>query len=257
MGLRGRRDILDANVSYDMQRLFDPYNFDHIPEEERLKIFKQRDLPHIKHYKAAVKIFGGPPCRKRVIVAPPMETPLKHRLGLYHNVFVPPAAPVLNGSLKPLGQAVKEPTAEEKARAAEDEKVAKYKSWIGERKKLRNDLDHIGLNEEFLARKPDKTELEKRVQANFKAVRLWQPEPPTPPEVSLPPKPLPEVPTMVVPPPDGLQLLDKFLTLNRMRLMDLFLLADKDKSWSISREELLNAVTSVSHQQNVWGNILV
>ena len=246
MSPRGRRDLLDADISYDMQRLFDPYNFDHISEEDRLKLFKQRNLPHIKHYKAAVKIFGGPPRRTRAIVAPPMETPLKHRLGLYHNQFVPPAAPVLNGSLKPLGEAVKQPSAEEKAQAEEDEKVAKYKSWIGERKKLRNDLENIGLNEEFLARKPNKTELEKRVQSNFKAVRLWQPEPPTPPEVSPSPKPLPEVPTMVVPPPDGLQLLDKFLTLNRMRLMDLFLLADKDKSWSISREELLNAVSTVS-----------
>ncbi|GFR88716.1 EF-hand calcium-binding domain-containing protein 12 [Elysia marginata] len=244
MAPRGRRDILDANISYDLQRLFDPYNFDHIPKEERLKLFKQRDLPHIKHYKAAVKIFGGPPCRTRVIVAPPMETPLKHRLGLYHNVFVPPAAPVLNGSLKTLRETVKAPTAEEKAQAEDDEKVAQYKSWIGERKKLRKDLDNIGLNEEFLSRKPDKTELEKRVQANYKAVRLWQPTPPTPPEVVPTPKPLPEIPTMVVPPPDGLQLLDRFLTLNRMRLMDLFLLADKDKSWSISREELLNAVTS-------------
>ena len=246
MAPTGRRDLLDADISYDMQRLFDPYNFDHISEEDRLKLFKQRNLPHIKHYKAAVKIFGGPPRRTRAIVAPPMETPLKHRLGLYHNQFVPPAAPVLNGSLKPLGEAVKQPSAEEKAQAEEDEKVAKYKSWIGERKKLRNDLENIGLNEEFLARKPNKTELEKRVQSNFKAVRLWQPEPPTPPEASPSPKPLPEVPTMVVPPPDGLQLLDKFLTLNRMRLMDLFLLADKDKSWSISREELLNAVSTVS-----------
>lgn len=241
---RGKRDILDANISYDLQRLFDPYNFDHIPEGERLKLFKQRDLPHIKHYKAAVKIFGGPPCRTRVIVAPPMETPIKHRLGLYHDVFVPPDAPLLNGTLKPLRETVKKPTEEERTKAEEDEKIAKYKSWIGERKKLRKDLDGIGLNEEFLRRKPDKTELEKRVQANYKAVRLWQPTPPPPPEVVPSPKPLPEVPTMVVPPPDGLQLLDKFLTLNRMRLMDLFLLADKDKSWSISREELLNAVSS-------------
>ncbi|GFO23218.1 EF-hand domain-containing protein c3orf25-like protein [Plakobranchus ocellatus] len=244
MAPRGRRDILDANISFDMQRLFDPYNFDHIHEKERLKLFKQRDLPHIKHYKAAVKIFGGPPCRTRVIVAPPMETPLKHRLGLYHNVFVPPKAPVLNGSLKPLEEPTKELSVEEKLRVEEDEKVAKYKSWIGERKKLRKDLDGLGLNEDFLARKPDKTELERRVQANYKAERLWQPELPPTPQVQPTPKPLPEVPTMVVPPPDGLQLLDKFLTLNRMRLMDLFLLADKDKSWSISREELLNAVTS-------------
>ena len=77
---------------------------------------------------------------------------------------------------------------------------------------------------------------------------LWQPELPTPPEVSLAPKPLPEVPTMVVPPPDGLQTLDKFLTLDQMHLMDLFVLANKDKRWSISREELINAATSVIHQ---------
>ncbi|KAK3801616.1 hypothetical protein RRG08_047692 [Elysia crispata] len=73
-------------------------------------------------------------------------------------------------------------------------------------------------------------------------------KPSTPPEDSLPPKPLSEVPTMVVPPPDGLKRLVKFPTLDRMHLMDLFVLADKDKSWSTSREELLNAATSVIHQ---------
>ena len=74
-------DITDADVSYPLHRLFDPYNLDHVPEKDRLNKFKKRDLAHVKHYKAAVRIFGGPLSRKRVIEAPPMETPVKHYLG--------------------------------------------------------------------------------------------------------------------------------------------------------------------------------
>ncbi|XP_005093715.1 uncharacterized protein LOC101848502 [Aplysia californica] len=238
-----RENVLEADISFDLQRLFDPYNFDHIPVDQRLSLFKQRDLPHVRHYKAAVKIFGGPHRRTRAIVAPPMETPLKHRLGVYHNVFQPPGPPALNGPLRPQPEPVKEPTTEEKALMVEEEKVSKYKSWINERKKLRGDLDNLGLNENFLARKPDKTELEKRVQAKYRRDRLWKPESPPPPEVPPEPTPLPDVPSVTVPPPNGLQILDKFLVLNRMRLMDLFRLADKDKSWTVSRAEFLSAVS--------------
>ena len=245
MAPRGRRDVLEADLSFDLARLFDPYNFDHIPKNDRLGLFKQRDLPHVRHYKAAVKIFGGPPHRTRQIVAPPMETPIKHRLGLYQNVFTPPEPPSLNGPLKPPPEPVKQPTEEEKAAAEENDKFSKYKKWMAERKQLRSNLDNLGLNENFLARKPDKSELEKRVQAKYRRDRLWKPPSPPPKEITPEPTPLPDVPSLTVPPPDGLQILDKFLSLNKMRLMDLFKMADKDKSWTVSRAEFLAAVTQV------------
>lgn len=241
-----REDVLGTDISFDLKRLFDPYNFDHVPYEERLKFFKQRDLPHVKHYKAAVKIFGGPPRRTRVIEAPPMETPLKHKLGLYFNVKPPPPPPILNGSIKLPEEQVKEATKEEKAKNEELEKTANYKNWIQKRQELRGNLNSIGLNEGVLARKTDKTELEQRVEAKFKADRTKKPETPPPVEETPSPKPPPDVPTMTVPPPDGLQILDKFLSLNRMRLLDLFRISDKDKSWSLSRTEFLNAVSQVT-----------
>lgn len=88
--------LANEDISFDLERLFDPYNMDHIPVEQRLDKFRKRDLPYIKHYKAAVNIFGGPVSRKRIIIAPPMETPLKHKLGLYLNQRTFPLAPALN-----------------------------------------------------------------------------------------------------------------------------------------------------------------
>lgn len=240
-----REDLAEADISFALERLFDPYNFDHIPKNDRLKLFKQRDLPHIKHYKAAVKIFGGPPRRTRAIEAPPMETPLKHRIGLYHDYKLDPLPPTLNSSLKPPPEPVKEISSEEKEKNAEIEKTANYKSWIQKRQQLRGNLNSIGLNEAMLYRKTDKTELESRVEAKFRAERLKKPETPPPVEKPPTPKPPPDVPTVTVPPPDGLQILDRFLSLNRMRLIDLFRISDKDKSWSLSRTEFLNAVSQV------------
>lgn len=237
--------LLDSDISYDMERLFDPYNLDHIPVEKRLELFKQRDLAHIKHYKAAVKIFGGPPKRTRIIIAPSMETPFKHRLGLYHNVAPLPPPLVLNNSLKPPQEIIKEPSKEEKDINEENEKRCNYKSWMTNHKKIRNDLDNMNLNEAFLARKTNKSEIEKRVESKLRASRLCKLEPSSLHDVALPPKPRPPVPVMTLPPPEGLEILDRFLTLNQIRLIDLFLLADTDKSWSISREKFLKLITKV------------
>ncbi|CAL1527070.1 unnamed protein product [Lymnaea stagnalis] len=242
MSLQCRPNFSEVDISFDMERLFDPYNFDHIPIVKRLDLFKKRDLAHIKHYKAAVKIFGGPQKRTRAIIAPPMETPFKHRLGHYHNVVSQPPSLILNGSLKTPPVVIKEPSEQEQKCFQEREKRSNYKSWIEKRKRLRLDLENLALSESLLSRKANKSELEKRVQAKFRSARLWKPDEPSPPDQVPAPKPLPDVPRMSVPPPDGLQILDKFLSLNHMRLMDLFLLADKDKSWTISRQKFISLV---------------
>ena len=38
-----------------------------------------------------------------------------------------------------------------------------YRQWLQQRQKLRKGLESLGLSDEWLARKPDKTELERRV----------------------------------------------------------------------------------------------
>ena len=95
--------LLDENISFDLERLFDEYNMDHIPEEQRLDQFKQRDISYVKYYKSAVKIFGGPISRRRVIIAPPMETPTKHRIGFYMNKQQFPPNQILHNAVMPSG----------------------------------------------------------------------------------------------------------------------------------------------------------
>ena len=46
---------------------------------------------------------------------------------------------------------------------ARDEQLEEHKNWLENRKKIRNDLNNMGLNLEYLKRKKDLTELEKRV----------------------------------------------------------------------------------------------
>lgn len=101
-GGKGGTSLINEDIGFDLDRLFDHYNMDHIPVERRLDRFRHRNLPLIKHYKAAVNIFGGPLSRKRIIIAPPMETPLKRKLGMYMNQREDPVPPVLNSVMKPV-----------------------------------------------------------------------------------------------------------------------------------------------------------
>lgn len=245
----GPVDLTDADISFPLSRLFDPYNFDHIPENERLKGFAKRDLAHIKHYKAAVKIFGGPLSRKRAIVAPPMETPLKHRLGLYLNRPSSPIAQVLNSPLKPQipKQNVQEGKAEEVTKQEEEE--ASYKKWIEERQKFRTDLEGMGLNEGWLKRKPNKTNLEKRVLRRMIQENLPPGEEPPPVSITPASSEAPSIPSVKVPSPLGIRILEKHLRLNKMRLIDLFTSTDKNKNWKLSRDEFRNAIRLVSFHQ--------
>ena len=59
------------------------------------------------------------------------------------------------------------------------DKEAEYKSWVANRKTFRADLESMGLNEEWLAKKPNKTALEQRVLRRMIEERY--PKPPTPP----------------------------------------------------------------------------
>ncbi|BFZ08951.1 hypothetical protein BsWGS_11989 [Bradybaena similaris] len=238
-----RSCVLDMDVSFDMERLFDHYNFDHIPTEKRLSLFKQRDLARVKYYKTAVKIFGGPSKRTRVHIAPPMKTLSEHRFRTYVNEFQPQRDQPINRQIK--SPPVRLQTEETVAGKEEEEHVTHYNKLIAERKQLRNDLDNLVINEVYLARKLNKSEVEKRVQAQYRANNLQKPEVSFPVENVPTPKWYTDIPNLVVPPSNGLQLLDVFLSLNHMRLMDLFHNADKNKNWSLTQQEFSSAVTQV------------
>jgi hypothetical protein len=80
----------------------------------------------------------------------------------------------------------------------EKEKEREYKEWYSKRQQLRGNLDSMGLNEEYLKRKADRTELEKRVMTRMKAARTVKPETPPPPTPVPEEKPPPVVPNVKV-----------------------------------------------------------
>ncbi|XP_046561164.1 EF-hand calcium-binding domain-containing protein 12-like [Haliotis rubra] len=241
---RSAPDLLDhTDVSFSLERLFDHYNMDHIPEGKRLDGFQQRDLRHVKGYKAAVRIFGGPLSRKRIIVAPPMETPMKHRLGIYQNRKSPPSAVTLNSELQPQTPPEIKPSEEEVEAQKEREKCDEYQKWISDRKKLRQDLNSIGLNDKWLQGKAQKTVLETRVMNRMKDEKSVKPGEPVikePRRSTL--TQAPPVPVMKIPSPHGLQILDEHLHKKRVRLLDLFRLVDKDKNWAVSKDEFAKCI---------------
>lgn len=246
---KGAPDLMDEDISFPLARLFDRFNLDHIPPKKRMDEFEHRDLAHIKHYKAAVKIFGGPLSRKRVMVAPPMELPIKHRLGLYLDRKSPPLPPKLNCELKPQAPAIK-PEPEELVLAREArEREDKYKAWFRGRQKFRNDLENMGLNSNWLANKPNKTLLEKRVLHQLKEKEGKAEEIQEDVHVAETPETVSRdytsesgsssLPQLRVPAPLGLQILDQHLKEQKLRLIDLFTDADKNKDWKLSRDEFI------------------
>lgn len=246
----GPTDLLDADISFPLARLFDPFNLDHVPERKRMEHFEHRDLAHIKHYKAAVKIFGGPLSRKRILIAPPMETPLKHRLGNFPVKVQPPIpATQFNSTVKPQIPAEKPPPEELVIAKQAEEREDKYKAWFKERKMFRNNLENMGLNMEWLIKKPNKTQLEKRVLNEMRAAEGKKKEEDaklaeSPEPVEIPPTPdseASELPQLKIPAPLGLKILDEHLRKNKLRLIDLFTSVDKNKDWHISREEFIKS----------------
>ena len=247
----GATDLSDADISYPLARLFDPYNMDETPERKRMESFEHRDLAHVKHYKAAVKIFGGPLSRKRVIVAPPMETPMKHRLGMYLTRTSPPPPRALNTDLIPQIPPEK-PLPEELVIAKQaQEREDKYKAWFRERQKFRNDLENMGLNMNWLTKKPNKSVLENRVLCQLKDAEGQKLEESV---ESKTPTPRPrgdsidssKLPNINVPTPLAIKILEQYLRQNKLRLIDLFTSVDKNKDWKISRDEFFKVCDKVS-----------
>ncbi|KAJ8301596.1 hypothetical protein KUTeg_020583, partial [Tegillarca granosa] len=249
------KDLSDTDISFDLDRLFDPYNLDHVPEEERLNHFKRRDLAGVKYYKAAALLFRNPMefvSRKRIINAPPMETLAKHKTGVYLNKVEYPPAPRTCVEVKEqtdTNEKQDKSFSQSADRDSEDisERERKYKNWLQERQKFRSDLDDVALNTQWLKRKPDKTEIEKRVLGRMIAadtesrissaitestdISVSTRESPTSFERFRTKSPLD------VTSPWGIRILERHLRKNKMRLIDLFKCVDKDKNWKLSREE--------------------
>ena len=73
---------------------------------------------------------------------------------------------------------MKAPTEAEVKAWEQQAQIDDYKNWVKERKEFRKELDSMGLNEEWLARKPDRTPLEHRVLTRLVAARTPKKPPP-------------------------------------------------------------------------------
>ncbi|XP_013411229.1 uncharacterized protein LOC106174281 [Lingula anatina] len=234
MGTKWREGVgaVPSDLGFCLNRLFDPLNYDHTTVEEFLKGYKERDLKKAKLYKIASNMFGVPPgARKRRILAPPMEK-----------------APVVNRKIESapeLSLPEKTKTKDKGTKDSEEAEIeyampelAKYKKWFKERKEFRITLESMGLNEEWLVNKPDKTPLEYRMLQRFIDARTPKPPSPEPViEVNLEGE-LPEnLPLVHRPAPLAIKAIDEFLHKKNMRLIDLFRKVDKDKNWKISTQE--------------------
>ena len=143
---------------YCLPWLFDPHRIDHLPIQDQLQFYKQRNLRRVKIFKIATQIWGAPSNRKRVIVAPRMSA----KEWDDSQADLTPQRP-MNCELKPQQPPVKSPSEAEVNALEQQKKIDDYKAWVSERKKFRNNLENMGLKEEWLQNKPDRTPLEQKV----------------------------------------------------------------------------------------------
>lgn len=59
------------------------------------------------------------------------------------------------------------------------------------------------------------------------------------------PSPMPSLPKIRRPSPIALRRLDRFLQANKLRLVDIFTLIDKDKTWTVNQDQFKAAVNEV------------
>ncbi|XP_077981710.1 EF-hand calcium-binding domain-containing protein 12-like [Glandiceps talaboti] len=273
-------DIMEWS-DFGLTRLFNPDNSDYLPIEEQIKLYKQRDLAKTKYFKTATKVWGTTRPRKRLIIAPPMEKMAERDVSV---VSPPLRLRPLTTKKTEIADADRALSETEILRRHEEElerKRSGFKSWYDERRQLRESLERLGMSEDWLAGKPDKTPLEEKLYRKMmedkmpkheepKRLRIQEYSDSALPDFSsefsslsesskkclsagskkakhsvkepTPPPTRIASPTIVKPPPEALATITKHLHDNRIRLIDLFARADKDKNWMITRVEFEHCI---------------
>lgn len=134
-----------------------------------------------------------------------------------------------------------------------DAQIKSYRKRLEERKRIRGVLNTCGLKKDWLRNKDDRTKLENRVLKRLlqkQRPEIAIKEPPSPPSPVI----VEEdtfitgedrgVPTIHHPSPAALAIIQDYLDRKRLRLIDLFAQADKDKNWVVSRQEFRNIIRS-------------
>ena len=172
--LRKSRVRTDSEVELgdlNLPWLFDPDRNDHLPLEEQLAMYAQRDLRRGKLFNIGARLWPNDRrSRKRVFNVGgggsySRSAPV---IGDTHGVLS-------TGPLRPYKPHTVEPDPKELRKQAELAKKQEQSDWVEQRKKFRQQLDGLGLSEEYLRRKPDKTLMELRVLREMVAVRTAQP----------------------------------------------------------------------------------
>lgn len=202
-------------------------------EEQGFKLPKSRNLLPSKKYRESVLRWGEPSelKRRRVIIVPSIECPAR------------------DISTTTAGKGKKLQADSESDGFAT--KVESYRKRLEERKKIRGILNNCGLRQDWLTNKSGRTELESRV---LKRMQLKGRPEITIKEAPTPPPAIEEdtsitgedrgVPTIHHPSPAALAVIQEYLEHKRLRLLDLFAQADKDKNWAVSRQEFRNIIRS-------------
>ncbi|CAH1265016.1 EFCAB12 [Branchiostoma lanceolatum] len=234
---------LDPEFSdFGFQWLFDPNDLAYLPIQEQLKHYKQRQLFPNLYYRVASKSFGPPVSRRRVIIAPPMSTAddgIRELKQPFHASLNPPPQPT-----KTLEEEVREIQKELRFREQE------CKEWVANRQTLRQDLNKLGLNQTWLARKPDRTGLESRVLGQLKvADRRKQEAQAQQSEATQVAKPkvkdervMSPTPMVASPSPEAMRVIDRYVREHKLRLLDFFMRFDKNKQWLVSREDFKKVI---------------
>ena len=124
-------------------------------------------------------------------------------------------------------------------------------AWVQERRILRKNLDNLGLNMSWMQHKSDKTESEYRVLERMKKpdkITTRQKE-----DFFVSKRRVRRIssahvdflPYVKTPLPIALALIADYLADNRLRLLDLFTKVDKNKDWSMTRDELKAAFKKI------------
>ena len=123
-----------------------------------------RSLLEGHKFREAVKRWGEPPTRRRVIVAPSMKGMLAREVNIAEQKSSPASNHMTTNSTKVLYNIDRE---------IEEKRVenTKIRDWISERKAFRADLSNMGLRETWLNGKSERTACEERVLVNMKEGR--------------------------------------------------------------------------------------
>lgn len=154
---RNRNPSIVSMDDYCLDRLFDPEELYYTPMDELLKRYAKRNLRPGRMFNLAKRYGHVIPSRKRTIIAPPMNK----------RNFENMEKPVNNSIKTPLMKL----NAEKNSKSIEDcddsqiddQKTKDDKQWLSERKNLRTGLNNLELKSEYLNKKKNLSESERRV----------------------------------------------------------------------------------------------